>query len=377
MRLKKYLDILMRIDPEDRIGKFVDNLTYLEARALKDTIYSIDASFADAIDDCLPRVEKLHIYSGIFQHYVYEIGDITIEVDMGNCLNTYEYANKFIGIKVSMTYYGLEEPVNITVKSCDKNANGYVDYHDWGEFANVFVETINRYIKTIKRGAPRFKYIFDKKSSYNIHSASRIDVKEDINSYMQSVSNNEGISDYIKSISTRSTLYQEKRATYKDSNIVTDPIQHSIDIDSYTIPADTTFNEEYDNPVEETYEEELEPVMFKIPEDIAKKLEATAMQEVEPAVITHEPTGLVTEIPKLEKTDEGYLLLSEDTVKEDTIKESTEEEVKESTPSILDKFLSESEDIEEDHKEETVKEEVKPEPVKSTIILNKNKKRRK
>lgn len=370
MRLKKYLNTLSVIDPGGRIGEFVENLTYLEARALKDLICNIDASFEEAIASVTPKVEKLHMYSGIFQHYIYEIGDITIEADIGNCLDTYEYINDFVGIKVSMTYYGSEEPLNITIKSSDKNASGYIDYHDWGEFGNIFVETINRYIKSIKKGSPKFKYLFDKESKSIKHSESRLNVKEDLSSYIKNLSDNDEISEYIQNLSTRQTRYIPPNES-DDYIIPLDEEDEYLD-DEEEIPyEENTYDgindpDEYTSPDYYDYlDDESENEDSKIKEEDEKAIEPEEPVLEEPVIITHNPSGLVyNNFPK-EICSNGVVRL----VDANKNNKPIEQDINNYTEPVKPKEVEE------------VKDEIKkPEPkdlnTSSKIILNKKKKRR-
>lgn len=378
MLLRKYLNNLVRIDPEGKIGEFVNNITYLEARALKDTIYTIDLIFADTIDSIMPRVDKLHIYSGIFQHYIYEIGDITIEVDIGNCLDTYEFINDFVGIKASMTYYGLESPLNITIRSSDKNASGYIDYHDWGEFVNVFVETLRRYINANKKGSPKFKYLFDKENKFSKHAESRLNVKEDLGNYIQNLSNDKDICEHIQSYSNRRPRYEERRTSYAESTTTAPEIINSTSVDSYTIPAGEFDEDYYDDITEEntnendTYTEES--TIEKYEEDSKEETPSKenepveeVTEELEPVELHHEAIGLEYNVSSDLKSDGVIGLVSDEDIVDFNLNSKPDKLIIETEKPVETKDESKEEVIE-------IKEEITP--PKPKIIINKNKKRR-
>lgn len=211
MTLKKLLNTLVRIDPDGKIGDFIYSLTYLEARALKDCIKIVDENFYIARTSVMGKIKKIHTKSAIYQYFEHDIEDVHLKVWIANASELgYKICIPFVGIKVSMMYDGLERPISLAIKSSDKDAKGYIDEKDWEEFFNVFMETLNRYIRVARKGAPKFQY---KRLAHKSYSSNRLDVVEEEtpNDIINNMINNPDIAEHVKGNRNVRYTYQPQK----------------------------------------------------------------------------------------------------------------------------------------------------------------------
>ncbi len=357
MTLKKFLNALATIDPDGKISDFVYSLTYLEARALKDLMIQIDEDFYNTRNTVMKKVKGIHTKSAIYQYQYHDIEDLHVKVEIGNAKESIDHSIQvpFVGIKIAFIYEGLETPINVYIKSCDKEVKGFIDEQDWASFFEMFIETLTRYIKIAKKGAPKFEYKksgktkksrlkdnnYDNSNPFDINAIlNDPDIKNTINAKMQR---------NIPAISPSVVRYNNGYTKTTEDYYLDDKEFISDNYDDYYV-------EEYDNynPVADEYRESISNTT-DMPEDIVEDLK-TAVAET-----------------KSEESENNNSTIEESIV-------STEENT---STIILDKssipLTEESKaTTEETTKEEEVKEENNDgEPNNPKLILVKGKKRRK